>query len=63
MNSVDKVKVFSELYELVNYFYEYRDQPVKEDFNFFEKAEKCCELLDLDFNEFKKEFKINTDLA
>jgi hypothetical protein len=58
MNSAEKVKVFSELYELVNYYYENRDRPVDQNFNFFGKVEKCCGELDLDVNEFKKEFKL-----
>ena len=62
MDKVEKVKVISELYELINYYRENRDQPVNGDFNFFEKVENCCNLLDLDFEEFKKEFKLTSDL-
>lgn len=54
----EKVKTIAKLYELVNYYYEYRDQPVKEDFNFFTEVEKCCRTLDIDFVEFNKEFKL-----
>ncbi|OLS39208.1 hypothetical protein [Bacillus sp. MRMR6] len=63
MNKVEKVKVFSELFELVNYYYENRDQPVHAGFNFSEKVEECCELLGLDVKEFLKEFKINKELS
>lgn len=62
MDKVEKVKIFSELYELINYYYEYRDQPVDQHFNYFNKVEKCCHLLDLDYKEFLKEFKLKEDL-
>jgi hypothetical protein len=59
MNKVEKVKVFVELFELVNFYYENRDQPVDDNFNFSEKVERCCKILDLDLNEFLKEFNFN----
>lgn len=55
MDKVEKVKVVSELFELVNTYYVNRDMPT-DDNNFFMKVEHCCDRLDLDFNEFKKEF-------
>ena len=58
MDKVEKVKVFAKLYELVNFYYENRDQPVDNDFNFFEKVKIYCDKLDLDIEEFKNEFKI-----
>jgi hypothetical protein len=62
MKKVEKVKVFAELYELVNYYYENRDLPVDGDFDFSKKAEECCKILDLDFNEFLNEFNFKKDL-
>lgn len=58
MDKVEKVKKISELFELIQYYYEYRDLPAKEDFHFFEKVEECCNALDLDITEVKKEFKL-----
>lgn len=57
MDKVEKVKVFSELFELINIYYVERDQPTEEN-TFFIKVENCCSLLDLDFNEFKKVFEL-----
>lgn len=58
MNKVEKVKKLAELFELVQYYYEYRDQPVKDNENFFSKVEDCCNALEVDFIEFKEEFKL-----
>lgn len=63
INKVEKVKVFAELYELVNYYYENRDQPVGENFDFFQKVEDCCNLLEIDYNEFLSEFQFKKNLA
>ncbi|MGG3988613.1 hypothetical protein [Bacillus smithii] len=60
MDKVEKVKVLSQLFDLINYYYEYRDQPADDHFNFLERVEKCCNSLDIDFEEFKKEFKMDT---
>jgi hypothetical protein len=57
MDKVEKVKVALELFELINSYYINRDMPTDED-NFFIKVENCCDRLDLDFNEFKKEFSL-----
>ncbi|WP_158591827.1 hypothetical protein [Oceanobacillus halophilus] len=62
MDKVEKVKVFAELYELINYYYEYRDQPVKGDFDFFAELEKRCADLDLDYETVVKEFKFKKSL-
>lgn len=58
MNKVEKVKRISELFELVQYYYEYRDQPTEESFNFAARVMDCCNALDLDYEEFTKEFKL-----
>jgi hypothetical protein len=58
MEKVDKVKKLSELFELVQYYYEYRDQPANDHDNFFSKVEDCCHAIEVDFEEFKKEFKL-----
>ncbi|MFD0677726.1 MULTISPECIES: hypothetical protein [unclassified Paenibacillus] len=59
MDKVERVKVLSELYELINMYYVERDQPSEEN-NFFAKVENCCNQLDLDFDELKKVFELNS---
>lgn len=59
MNSVEKVKALSELYHLVNFYYEHRDHPVESGFDFFENIQVICDDLGVDFSEFKKEFKLD----
>jgi len=59
LNKVEKVKCLGELFELIQYYYEYRDQPVKgpaEDFA--SRVEACCNALEIDLEEFKKEFRV-----
>lgn len=58
MEKSNKVKIFSELYNLLIYYSENRDQPVVEGFDFFEKMEYLCKELDLNYTEFKKAFNI-----
>ncbi|MGN7397365.1 hypothetical protein [Peribacillus frigoritolerans] len=58
LEKVEKVKIIAELFELVQYYYEYRDQPMKEGGNFLSKVEDCCNALEIDFTEFNREFKI-----
>lgn len=59
MDKVEKVKVLSELFDLVNMYYVERDQPIEEN-NFFKQVENCCNLLDLDFVELKKVLGLNS---
>ncbi|AJY73330.1 hypothetical protein [Paenibacillus beijingensis] len=56
MNSTDKVKVLSDLFHLINFYYEGRDQP--SEVNIFESLKNYCEILDVDYDEFRKEFGI-----
>lgn len=63
MNKVDRAKKASELFDLVNYYYENRDRPVSKDFDFYEKIKDCCLVLDIDLVEFKKEFKIDASYS
>ncbi|MGM8211906.1 hypothetical protein ACLIBH_03820 [Virgibacillus sp. W0430] len=58
MNTQNKVKAFAKLYGLLTFYYENRDQPVENDFDFFAEVEGLCTTLDLDFEEFKREFKL-----
>ena len=58
MDKMIKVKAFSELYGLLIFYSENRDQPVEEGFNFFKEVEVLCKKLDLDYEEFKKEFNL-----
>jgi hypothetical protein len=56
MEKVEKVKVFMKLYELIEFYFTERDQPVDPSFNFFKDLENYCIQLDLDYLTFKKEF-------
>ena len=58
MDKIEKVKVFMELYELINFYYTERDQPVDPNFNFFKEMENYCNQLDLDYLTLKKEFNL-----
>lgn len=59
MDKIERVKVVSELFELINMYYVERDQP-SEGNNFFEQVQRCCDQLDLDFNELKKVFELHS---
>ncbi|MEQ6390638.1 hypothetical protein RZN22_15175 [Bacillaceae bacterium S4-13-58] len=54
----NRVDTFHELFELILYFYEYRDRPVEDGYDFFGEVKKCCEKLDLDFNEVVEKFEL-----
>ncbi|YCI78861.1 hypothetical protein M1D47_09930 [Bacillus sp. R1-10] len=58
MKKSEKIKAFSELYNLINFYYENRDKP-NTDFDFFNEVQNYCNILELDFSEFKEEFKLN----
>ncbi|WP_043929667.1 hypothetical protein [Bacillus sp. EB01] len=58
MDKVEKVKVAAELFELVQFYYVNRDRPVTSDMDFYAEVKRCCEILDLDYNEFINEFKL-----
>ncbi|MCP3742779.1 hypothetical protein [Rossellomorea sp. BNER] len=53
-----KLKAFAELHSLLIFYSENRDQPVEEGFDFFKEVKYSCEKLDLDYEDFKKEFNI-----
>ncbi|MEH7253380.1 hypothetical protein V7111_14725 [Neobacillus niacini] len=55
---MNKVKKLAELFELVQYYYEYRDQPIENGENFFSKIAECCNVLEVDLEEVKKEFNL-----
>lgn len=57
MNSKDKIIAFKELHGLLIFYSENRDQPVDENFNFFEEVEALCNKLDLDYATFKEVFQ------
>jgi hypothetical protein len=59
MDKMKKVEVVAELFGLINLYYVERDQPTEEN-NFFVKVEACCNQLDLDFNEVKRVFELNS---
>jgi hypothetical protein len=54
----EKMKAFVELYKLINFYYENRDSPFNENFEFYKELEKYCTILGLDSIEFIKEFKL-----
>jgi hypothetical protein len=56
MENTTKAKVLFDLFELVNFYYEERDKP--SNINLFESLENCCNLLEVDFIEFRKQFGI-----
>ncbi|MEY8560793.1 hypothetical protein AALF85_08815 [Jeotgalicoccus halotolerans] len=47
-----------ELYGLIDFYYENRDMPVPDDFDFFDKIKECCEVLEVNNEEIIKEFKL-----
>lgn len=58
MKKNSKLEAFSKLYSLLGFYSEYRDRPVEKDFDFFKEVKYCCEILDLDYEELKKEFQL-----
>lgn len=58
MNQVEKVKKLGELFELVQFYYEHRDRPLEGNEDFHAKLEQCCQELEIDLQEFRKEFKL-----
>jgi len=60
MDQKERVKAFSELFELLTYYYENRDQPVDSDFDFFKEIKILCEKLEMDYDLFKEEFHLST---
>lgn len=55
---MDRVKAFAKLHELLIYYTENRDMPVTDGFNFFDEVHKLCQILNLDYEEFKKVFHL-----
>lgn len=53
-----RVETFHELFELILYYYEYRDRPVEDGFDFFGEVKKCCHKLDLDYDELVQKFEL-----
>lgn len=58
MTNKERVTAFSELYDLLAFYYENRDQPVEGGFDFYKKIKILCIKLDLDFEFFKETFKL-----
>lgn len=58
MDKSKNLKAFAEIYSLLNYYYEHRDHPAPEGFNFSKELEYYCNQLNIDLVEFKKEFDI-----
>lgn len=58
MEKDPKIEAFTKLHELILFYSEYRDRPVEKDFDFFAEVKACCEVLDLDYGELKKEFQL-----
>ena len=58
INKVEKAKACKELYGLIDFYLENRDQPVQQDFDFHQEVKKLCHELDLDYDTIKKEFNL-----
>ncbi|SDJ53076.1 hypothetical protein [Salimicrobium halophilum] len=56
MAQLTNVQAFKELFSLIDYYSENRDQPADPDFDFFEHVKNYCDQLDLDYEEFKQVF-------
>lgn len=55
-----KEEALVELYNLIDFYYENRDRPVTDGFNFHEKLDECCEVLEVDKETVTQKFKLNT---
>jgi len=49
-----KLDAFSKLHNLLIFYSEYRDHPVKEGFDFLKEVKSCCEELELDSKNLKR---------
>lgn len=59
MDKLQNVKDFKKLYHLLNFYYENREQPVEEGFNFLEEVKTLCDNLELDYDSFIEEMHLN----
>ena len=57
---MEKEKALVELYDLLDFFYENRDLPVKADFDFYTQVKEKCEVLNVDYDTVIKEFKLKS---
>lgn len=55
-----KEEALFELYGLIDFYYENRDLPVPDNFNFFEKVAQCCQVLSVDSKIVIQEFKLES---
>lgn len=55
-----KEEALVELYDLIDFYYENRDLPVPDNFNFFEKVNQCCQVLSVDSKIVIKEFELES---
>lgn len=56
---MNKTQAFVKLYQLLEFYFENRDRPVDEGFNFSEELKKYCDVLEIDRNELVKTFKLD----
>jgi len=56
MDQHERAETLYRLFELINFYYEERDRPIR--FDFFKDLESCCEQLDFDVEEVKAKFGI-----
>lgn len=55
---MDKTQAFIKLYQLLDFYFENRDRPVTEGFNFSNELQKYCDVLEIDRKELEKNFKL-----
>ena len=58
MNKKEKLDSFVKLYHLINFYYENRDQPVESEFDFFEEVKTNCDTLEIDYDSFIQELRL-----
>lgn len=59
MNKIQNVHYFKDLYKLLIFYYENREQPVQEGFDFFAEVKLLCNHLNLDYQTFIEEMQLN----
>lgn len=59
MAKTENVRAFRELYELILFYSEQRDQPAPEGFDFFAELRRCCAELNIDADDLIEEFDLD----
>lgn len=45
---MSKEQALVKLFELISFYYENRDRPIENGFNFHEEVKSCCQVLEVD---------------